>query len=106
MILQGNVAPTIGHDIVLRGVEIIASGHPVPFTPQRFAVLVFYEVCVFEVVYIPVAAFHYGGLQRPERSVQGLHDKVIGAFAPVAIVVGNVYVYTLPPFGRVVDAEC
>ena len=87
MALDGNVAPRVRKDIILRRVAPEDALHAVPLAPQDFSVGVLDLIAVAERGDMAVARLHDDGLQRPLLPVVGDHREFLPLYASVAPVI-------------------
>ena len=65
VVLQRNVTPQIGHDIVLGRIEMIATRHTVPLPTHDLPVTILNKVGVSEILHRMLAALDDRSLDRP-----------------------------------------
>ena len=77
VVRQRAVAPLVGEDIVLRGVEVVDAGHHVPLLPEHQPVAILHLIVVDDVRHRVLAAHQRRSLQRPLLAILGLHQQVL-----------------------------
>ena len=105
MILKRHIAPEIGQNIILRGIEVIGSRGNGPFLTQNVAVGIFHLIEIGERHEGMLSRLKGRGLQFPLPTVAGEHHLTTRALRPVKAAIGDIHKEVLAPFCAVVNSK-
>ena len=102
---QRQVAPLVGEDIVLRRIEMIDTGHQVPFATDNLAVGILHLIDIDDVRQRMLARLQDGRLQRPQLTVVGLHHEMMLLHRAVLTAAFHTDIQAFAPCRPISNAE-
>ena len=105
VILQGNLAPKISQDIILRRVEVITAGHSRPFLAEHVAVGIFYLIIIAERSDRVLTRLDGRRLQFPMPAIVGRHHQSAVLLRAVETHIGDDHPEVLTPLCTVFYRE-
>ena len=102
---QGTVAPLVGEEIILGGIEMIDAGHHVPLAAEHLLVSILDLIAIDNMRQRMLAAHQGCRLQCPLLAILGLHQQILMAHGAVLTVEMDADMQTFAPCGMIMYSE-